>query len=229
MRAHRFYVGNHPEELTHSPLIREARLLHQWGKVLRFKPGQQIILFDGKGTERLYKLVAISTKEALLELITSLESARPAQEVYLAWGLLKNDNNDLVLQKCTEAGVGHFLPLITERCAKTSLNMERAHKIVVEASEQCGRGTVPTIYEPQNIPSLLKKYQGQLPIYLCQQGSVALKVVPDRALLCIGPEGGWTEEEQTLFTEYGALSLGLGQFTYRAETAAIVATSKLLQ
>jgi 16S rRNA (uracil1498-N3)-methyltransferase len=229
MRLHRFYVANEIK-LKSDFWVHEPALLWQWNKVLRFRPGQEVILFDGLQTDRLYKIVELSNTEAHLQMLTELKRVLPRRHVYLFWSLLKKDNNELVLQKATEAGVSNFVPILSERSIKTGFNLGRAHKIVVEASEQCGRSNVPEVREPMHLENALEQYKDHVNFLVCQQEtSRDLKLDDDQKYgLLIGPEGGWSEEELKDFEERGFQHIAIGDFVYRAETAAIVAASKLL-
>lgn len=119
MRLHRFYVAELSRE--HYVAVADERLLNQWRKVLRFRPGQEVILFDGQGTERLYNLNELSATVANLELVSELTTKLPSKEVTLLWSLLKKDKNDWVLQKATELGVSHLVPILAERSEKPGL------------------------------------------------------------------------------------------------------------
>lgn len=229
MRVHRFFVGDTINLKTDFWLHDEA-LLWQWNKVLRFRADQDVVLFDGEQTERLYKIVEISQTEAHLKMITELKRVLPKRHVYLFWSLLKKDNNELILQKATEAGVSNFVPLISERSVKTGFNYDRARKIVIEASEQCGRSNVPIIREPIHLEKAIEQYKDHLTFIACQhETSPDLQYEDGKAYgLLIGPEGGWSDDELGLFERYQFSHLSLGDFVYRAETAAIVAVSKLM-
>ncbi len=228
MRVHRFYTG--PDtKLENRFWLHNKDLLWQWNKVLRFRENQEVILFDGQQTDRLYKITKLDKSEANLEMITELKRQLPVKHVYLFWSLLKKDNNDLILQKCTELGVSTFVPLLTERSVRDNFNIARARKIVIEASEQCGRSNIPVIREPMHVQTALDEYVPKAKLFICQQGSensLALDHV-ERIGILVGPEGGWSETERNLFEEKKLPHLNISQFTLRAETAAITATSKL--
>ncbi len=228
MRLHRFYVV--PDtKLEKDFWLHDQQLLWQWNKVLRFRPGQEVILFAGQKTERLYKLAEISKTEARLALVTEIKLKLPQRHVYLFWSLLKRENNEYIIQKCTELGVSNFVPILSERTIKKDFNPERAKRIAIEASEQCGRGSVPVVREPLHLEKALEQYKEKLELYVCQQGGNPIPSIEGKSAgLLIGPEGGWSESEQKMFSSSGLTSLGLGDFTLRAETAAIVASSKLL-
>lgn len=227
MRLHRFYTGQ--LELGQSFWLQDERLLHQWRKVLRFQPGQEVILFDGQSQDRLYRIDELTDREARLSLITEMARKLPAKDIYLFWSLLKKDKNDWVLQKCTELGVSHFIPLLADRSEKTGFNVERAEKIVIEAAEQCGRSDIPRVREPITIPTALREFKDKIVIYICEQDADGVPVAAEAAGVFIGPEGGWSDSEKQLFANAQIKHLNIHDFTLRAETAAVAAAAKLIQ
>ncbi|MBA2278980.1 16S rRNA (uracil(1498)-N(3))-methyltransferase [Candidatus Saccharibacteria bacterium] len=232
MRLHRFYVSPDTAELSHELWLRDDSLRNQWFKVLRYRVGDEIILFDGVEHDRLYKINRIEPDAVQLQLVTDFERKLPAKHIYLFFSLLKKDKNDWVLQKCTELGVRNFVPIIAERSEKTGFNIERAEKIVIEAAEQCGRSDIPHIREPLTITEALGEYKDKVDLLICDEAiSVTNSPLPttnNPTGILIGPEGGWTENELNLFKQYSLNHLHLGQLTLRAETAAVVASNKLL-
>ncbi len=223
MRVHRFYT---PQlELKKDFWLHDEALLWQWNRVLRFSEGQELVLFDGQQTDRLYRVAKITNKEAHLTLVTEIERNLPKQHVYLFWSLLKKDNNELILQKATELGVTNFVPLITDRTIKKDFNHERAQKIVSEAAEQCWRSDIPSVREPVHIKKALAEYD-DVKIYVCHQGNQKITLDSESKIgFVIGPEGGWSSDELQFFANNDYQSIGLGDFTLRAETAAIIAAS----
>lgn len=229
MRLHRFHIDPDKVNLTSDFWLHEASLLAQWNKVLRFKSGQEVVLFDGKGNDRLYKLLEVNDREAHLTLITEFEPKLPKQNLYLLWSLLKKNKNDWVLQKCTELGVNHFVPIMADRSEKTGFNTERAQKIVIEAAEQCGRSNIPSVREPMHVATAISELKDKVDLYVCEQDNDENRVSSTDCAVLIGPEGGWSDSEKQLFRESGLKHLGLHDFTLRAETAAAAAVIKLLQ
>lgn len=229
MRLHRFYIDPQTE-LKHDFWLHDEKLVHQWANVLRFQAGQELVLFDGIRSDRLYKLEELKSNEAHLIYVTDFERKLPKREIYLFWAMLKKDKNDWVLQKATELGVSHFVPLLAERSEKTGFNEERSLKIVIEASEQCGRSDVPSVREPMTIETALNEFTDKIELYICEQDSADESEDTKKPLgVLIGPEGGWSDPEKQLFKDKGLRHLNLHDFTLRAETAAIAAITKLLQ
>ncbi len=228
MKLHRFYIGK-DIELKHNFWLHDERLINQWRKVLRFQPGQELVLFDGEMHDRLYRLLELTEREAHLELVTDFERKVPNKEIYLFWALLKNDKNDWVLQKCTELGVSHFVPVLSERAISTGFNEERARKIIIEAAEQCGRSDIPSVREPMHISTVINEFNDKLPLFICEQGSEQTDTNFEQVGVFIGPEGGWSDTEKQLFKDNNLRHLHLNDFTLRAETACISAVTKLVQ
>jgi 16S rRNA (uracil1498-N3)-methyltransferase len=137
------------------------------------------------------------------------------------------------VQKATEIGVNHVVPVLCERSEKKNLNMERLEKIAIEASEQSGRGDVPKIHDVVKLSELLKK--DLLPnraIYFDLNGISLKEAVKDSdtkdIAVFVGPEGGWSEAEVAEFKKYNIQAVTLGSQVLRAETAAIAIASLLL-
>lgn len=226
-RLHRFYVGD-SVELKHDFWLHDERLVWQWRKVLRMHNGQELVLFDGVRSDRLYRLVELGEREAHLEYVTDFERQVPKREVYLLWSLLKKDKNEWVMQKATELGVSHFVPIIADRSEKMGFDMDRAKRIVVEAAEQCGRSDIPVVREPMSTAVAIDELMSTVRLYVCEQGNGAPAETDTARGLLIGPEGGWSDEERQLFTDRELPLIGLGDFTLRAETAAITGAGKLV-
>lgn len=229
MKLHRFYVNPEEVELDHVFWLKDERLRHQWQKVLRFRVGDEVVLFDGVGEDRLYKLLQIEQDAIKLEMVTEFERKVPTKHVYLFFSLLKKDKNDWVLQKCTELGVRNFVPILADRSEKTGFNLERAEKIVIEAAEQCGRSDIPHIREPLTLDTALDEYKDKIQLLVCDETLDANGQLSDQPIgIFIGPEGGWTEAELKLFEKAKTGHFHLGNLTLRAETAAVAAATKLL-
>jgi 16S rRNA (uracil1498-N3)-methyltransferase len=231
MKIHRFYIGD-KIELKHDFWLHDEEILMQWNKVLRFRPGQKIVLFDGERTDRLYEITEITIQEAHLKMSTDLNRRVPDKEVYLLWSLLKKDKNDWIIQKGTELGVSNFVPIISERCDRTDVSsgrIDRWRKISIEASEQSGRSDVPYIREPLNLSKALEEYNNKILLLVADEEGQKQEIENEQVGVLIGPEGGWSDSERQIFENMNIENINIGEFTLRAETAAVIAVSKLIK
>jgi 16S rRNA (uracil1498-N3)-methyltransferase len=227
MRLHRFYIEENlkvKNELT----LRDDGFIHQLRDVFRLSADDQVILFDGQGIDYTFDIKMLSKKEINLEKVSEGKSFIPEKKVILLMSLIKKDNFELVLEKGTELGVTHFVPVITERVQKKNIDMVRANKIIKEASEQCGRGDLPTIDESIDLEDALKAYPDLIAFDISGGNLNDYKLPTNDYQLLIGPEGGWSDRELQMFSDKKMKIFKLGNTTLRAETAAIVAVSKVV-
>lgn len=226
MKLHRFYVDD--MVLEQDFWMQDKGLFHQLTRVLRFQVDRELVLFNDQKTEKLYKIIKIGNNAIHLQMLAEMDPKVPEKDLYLCFSLLKKDKNDWILQKGTELGVRHFVPLLSGRTEKTGFNIERAEKIAIEASEQCGRTDIPRVREPITVETLINELKDKTEILVAEQGSTDLTGIKSKSLaILVGPEGGWTDQEKQLFKDNNLKHIGLSEFTLRAETAAITAASLL--
>lgn len=224
MKLHRFYVGE--LDLPHDFWLQDKALFHQWTRVLRFKVGRELVLFNDKQKVKLYTISKIGDNAVHLKLVTDMKPHAPRKNIYLCFSLLKKDKTDWVLQKATELGVSHFVPVLSDRTEKTGFSIERAQKIVIEAAEQCGRAEVPKVREPIALKRAVESLEHKADLCVAEQGlSVAESALQEAHSIAIfvGPEGGWTDQEKQFFVDNEIGHVSLSQFTLRAETASLAA------
>ena len=234
MRLHRFILDI--DLSLKKILVSDLELLNQWRNVLRLKVGEEVILSDGNLNEVRGKILKLSSDMAFVQVLEKWKNeAEPEIELTLYLSLLKKENFEWAAEKVTEIGVRKIIPIITERTVKMNLNKERLQKIVREAAEQSGRGLVPEIHEVVKFEEALEEAKKDNGVNLIFEPEA--EVVLDSSLrwndkkklgVFIGPEGGWSEKELDLARQCGARVVSMGKLTYRAETAAIVASSLLL-
>jgi 16S rRNA (uracil1498-N3)-methyltransferase len=230
MRLHRFFIDRAIEEagVQH---FSDAEMAHQLRRVFRLHEGDKAIFFDGSGTDHVCEIVSFAKDEVAVRVLESVPAKRFSdKKVALAMSLIKKDNFEWVIQKGTELGVSEFIPLISERSEKKGFNMERARKIMIEACEQSGRGDMPTVAEPVALQDFLAAERRPLAVFHTQGAAMFPENIPGAKdiVICIGPEGGWSDAEIESFKEKGASAVRLNAPVLRAETAAVSAASLLL-
>jgi 16S rRNA (uracil1498-N3)-methyltransferase len=135
-----------------------------------------------------------------------------------------------MLEKATEMGVTAFYPIQTQRTERTKLKPERLERILVAATKQSLKGKVPVVQPLQDFKSLLEMpFSGNKMIAHClPTAKKPLMEVADNylpALVCIGPEGDFTEEEIALAMAKDFMPISLGNSRLRTETAALATVS----
>ena len=201
-------------------------------RVLRVKIGQE---FDvaADGILRSAKVVLATHDEVEFELGAEFESAAlPQITVYLS--IFKFDRLEWALEKLTELGVSHIVPMIAQRTEEhlakaAARRVERWRKIAREASQQARRIAPPEVAEPVALKKAIAEAQGSRIVLSEVEEHISLKVVllegGPPLCLAFGPEGGWSETELELFSACGWKPASLGHTILRAETAAIAAVA----
>lgn len=217
---------------------------HYLRDVLRLKPGARLLVCDGSG--RQFEAVLEGVHESCARVTVRREvmvQTEPPVSVQLGIGLLKAPKMDLVIQKVSELGAGAIHPLRTARAVpslasdKREGRLERWRKIAREASRQSGRTRVAEVHPPTTLEGLLERTKHCDLIFLFSLGSCATlggleapieAQRPKNILVLVGPEGGFSPDEEQIALSRGCLPVGLGPRTLRAETAAIVAVGLVL-
>lgn len=207
------------------------------------KVGDKVIIFNGGDSEYESYFKILTKKEAVLVINKEKKVKNSTDiELHLFVCLLKKDNFELIVEKCTEIGAFAFHPIISERSEKKKLNIERLNKIAKEAVEQSGRIKLPEIFNSEKLEKIVSSFDGELFVLdkdadehgfemrintenFSHVGHMK-KCVENRKKIgiFIGPEGGWSEKEKILFKQKGIKSISFGSQTLRAETATIVAS-----
>jgi len=218
--------------------VAEKDLVDQLKKVFRLKSGDKIVVFNGDGRDHECIIKELIKDKAVLEIQKTYPSRfMPTKEIWLCASIIKKDNFEWIAEKATELGVSHIVPILSERSEKKLLNEERLQKIAVEASEQSGRGNVPTIHPIKKLEESFGYLKSQVSNTTFQmlafhtegepmQGSALLE--EGRLAVFIGPEGGWSLSEVELFHKENVSVKCLGRQVLRAETAAIAVLSKVV-
>ena len=210
---------------------------HHASRVLRLKPGNAVIVFNGKGGEfhaRIENIRKTSTT-VIVGQFEAVERESPLT-IEIAQAVCVNEKMDWIIQKSIELGATSIQPLFTTRSI-VRLSEERAikrlrhwQKIIISACEQCCRNRIPIISPPLTLTDWLSCRKADQPSHLnfmlSVNGDQRLKNLPEPSsntsmTLTVGPEGGWTPEEEDILHQHGFIALKVGQRIMRTETAAL--------
>ncbi len=213
-----------------------ADTFHQLVHVLRITMDTDVSFFAaGDTVDHIFRLTGQDKKQLIFTYqAQKLNSPELPFQLILAQAIpQKSEKWEWILQKGTELGVHTFIPLITERTQKHQLpKMERMQKILIEASEQCGRGSIPQIALPVSLATWQPNQATLFASLLGQQKLSALlqRLSYDSSITCVvGPEGGFSEREEQYLLSQKAQPFSLGKTVLRLETAAIVSLGVICQ
>jgi len=211
---------------------------HHLAHVLRLSPGALVELFDGLGTLAPARLTALRPHVTLQ--VDQLQTASPPANgrIIIAASLAKADRFDWLIAKCTELGADHIAPTIFQRTIKLSRNprtFERWNKLILSAARQCRRLFLPSINPPTPLDQTLESLKNDYPQAQLLLGSlnpdtpslIEQKFSDTDVIAFVGPEGGLTDDEESLLKNQGALPTRLTDTTLRIETAAVTFTAVL--
>ncbi|MGB9799034.1 MAG: RsmE family RNA methyltransferase [Thermanaerothrix sp.] len=239
---HRFFLP--PENIGKSHVRFPAETAHQIHAVLRLRPGHEVIVLNNGGQAFRVRLEDIRPAAVTGIILDEIPlTGEPKTHLTLFIGLTQREKFEWVLQKGTEVGVSAFIPLITRRTLvreiETAHNKQgRWQRIVQEAAEQCGRGRIPKVHLPLELPqALVYPWPGPTLRLVAWENETQnglrqilqhLPVTPQQVALMIGPEGGLSLDEVTQAQEAGWVTCSLGTRILRMETAAIVGAALTL-
>ncbi len=161
MTLSRFYVAP-IEEATFSGA--EAKHCTQ---VLRKCVGDQVIVFDGAGTEATAEITTISSKRVELKILERRQTPAPAVSISLIQAIPKGANMEWIIEKAVELGVNAIFPVLTERTVvrldarEAAKKQEKWQRVALEACKQCGQNWLPQVHAPAPFLSVLETLPAQ--------------------------------------------------------------------
>ena len=227
---HRFFCDTLPNEADGEQVVLKGAEAKHLTSVLRLGPGDLVELFDGRGTAARAEIISGGKREIELSIVErKVDFQQGGPEVVLATAVPKGDRIRSLVEKATELGIDLMVPLKTHRSVvhPRAGKQKKMHHAVIAACKQCGRNRLMRIDPLMTWDELLAVENQSLVIG--QQGaensgeSIArLLAAPHMPLvLCVGPEGGWTDGELAAAREAKATLIGVGRHTLRIETAAL--------
>ncbi len=196
---------------------------HHVLRVVQVPRGESVTLFTPDGLEASAALVDVEDGRAVFELLEAPRQQADPPPLVLVQGLPKKPAWERILRVATELGVTEIHGFVAERSVATGLHMERWQKILVGAAGQCGRSTPPALVAHDNLEAALAAIPEGLVRRVMVPGAAMDTPTGAAAVLLVGPEGGWGQEELDLARNAGFLPTGLGEWTLRADTAVAAA------
>lgn len=212
--------------------------------VVRMQPGEALTLFDGRGGQYRASLLELGKKRAraTVEAHEAVEAELP-YALTLAQGLPEGSKMDWIIEKAVELGVAAIQPLAAHRSV-VRLAGERAEKrhahwqgVIVATSEQCGRNRLAALAPLGSVDAWLaapaQAAQAAQPTILLSPrarqslSGWAREAGPQDLRVMVGPEGGFSPEEEDAAVAAGAIALSMGPRVLRTETAGLAVVAAL--
>ncbi len=209
-------------------------------RALRMKPGENLTLCDGQGTDYFCEITGFEGEDVRLKVLYHTPTAcEPSVEITLYQGLPKGGKMEWILQKAVELGVSVVVPVAMARSVarldgKEERKRARWQKIADEAAGQSGRGILPPVEPPHSWKGALERMKAAgVPVVAFYEGGglpLAELVGRDtrRLAVVVGPEGGFEPSEIEDLRALGAQVATLGPRILRCETAPLAALAVIM-
>lgn len=207
--------------------------------VLRLSAGDTLTLFNGLGGEYQARITRIDRQRVTTEIVS--HSSREAELPYritLAQGIPEATKMNWIIEKSVELGVSDIIPLAAQRSV-VRLDKDRAEKrlsrwqaIAISAAQQCGRNRLPHIASPVGTGEYLRQTTPSPRILFSPRATETLSEwarhqKPQNITLLIGPEGGFSPEEENMAEQQGVTFLSMGPRILRTETAGLAVVAAI--
>ena len=221
----------HPENITENTTsLLSKEHTHYIVNVMRLKRGSNLNFFNKDG-EWLSEIIFLDRDRVEVKFLNKIKEPTNSSNIELAICLVKKSPMENILQKATELGVSKIKPIISERTEVKELNLERANKIVVEATEQSNQLTPPEISEVIKLKDFLKNLDASSKLLFADvnsKDSLKAEVIKEAKtlLVLIGPEGDFSPSERELILKnLNVVPFTISRNILRSDTAAISAIS----
>lgn len=220
--ANRYFVDDLPGP---GPTTLDGPLGHHLATVLRLGVGETFVLGDGRGRSARALATAVRKGRVDCDVAPSELHAPPSHRLQLLFAPPKQSRAEWLFEHGTEVGVAVFRPIWTERTRPQGDRLARWQKIAAAAAGQCDRAFLPELLPPVELAAALldpelpaRRFVGALGAPPFDSNDTA----KGDAVLLVGPEGGFSEREQTAIAAAGFAPRAFGPHVLRTETAAIV-------
>ncbi len=205
--------------------------VYHLGTVLRMGSGAALSVFNATDGEFGAVIEDIGKRRCSIRLGAATRAPAPEPDLWLVFSPIKRAPTDFLAGKATELGASALWPVTTARTNAARVGLARLRANAVEAAEQCGRLSVPAVFAPAPLASVLADWPDRRRLYWCDEtggGRPAARVFgeesPAPAAILVGPEGGFDDDERArLRAHRSVIAIDLGRRLMRAETAALAA------
>jgi len=203
-------------------------------RVMRLGVGDSLILTNGRGVEAEAKILSAEKAGVVVEITNICEQAPSPFRCELIQAPLKGPRMDWLVEKATELGVSALHVMDSQYSVAGGERSDRWKRLAQAAMKQSGNPQFPEIFDAAPLGEILGRMRGPFSGFLLSPSAqigladgvaLALKNGATNLVLAIGPEGGFSREEDEVFQARGFLPCRISRQILRGETAAISALS----
>lgn len=200
---------------------------------LRLKVNDEVSLFNGQGVDAIGRVVSTAKPGVQVKVATWLPAQSQGPTVVIASAIPKGPRADAMIQQLSQVGATQLIPLHSERSVVKPGDgkLDKFRRAALESAKQCGRSILMDIAESQTFADVLRS-EMSCRLIAHATGTPMQEVIaqpPDSTLILVGPEGGWTDDEQSQAAAAGFKAVWLGPHIMRIETAAVIAAAMCQQ
>ena len=221
----------HPDSiLENNTSLLSKEHTHYIVNVMRLKRGSNLNFFNKNG-EWKSEIIFLNKDRVEVRFLKKIKEAQNLSKTEIAICLIKKNPMDTILQKATELGVSKIIPIVSERTEVKELNIDRANKIVIEATEQSNQLVPPKITNVIKLKDFLKTFNENSKLLFADVNSkdnLKIEDLKNFKSLCIliGPEGDFSPKERESILQNRAVKpFTLSRNILRSDTAVISAIS----
>ncbi len=221
-------VSNRPYTFT------DADLWHRINHVLRIQQDEEVIIFDG--AIKVHARLGVATKKNIITVMVfdAVQTRLLLPKIHLYQSILRREAFDMVAYYAAQMGVTSFTPVMTAKSQRSwggLKEMSRIRSVMIAACEQAKQFVIPIINEPITVDILSQQLvtSNACSLYCEPEGQSLLSLLNnieqkkyETITICIGPEGGLTDQEQATLKQLGFLCCALTPTILRSQEAAAV-------
>ncbi|WP_430811819.1 MULTISPECIES: 16S rRNA (uracil(1498)-N(3))-methyltransferase [unclassified Carboxylicivirga] len=215
-------------EFTGQGILNEAESKHCIN-VLRHQVGDEITVANGKGQYYKCRIAQAHPKKCALELIETTHFDKPTHSLHLAVAPTKSiDRFEWLIEKAMELGLDEITPLLCHHSERKKVRTDRIERVVIAAMKQSLKAHLPKINELTPFDTFLKSKDNTTGYiahcYNSEKQALKTAYRPHSdCIICIGPEGDFSEDEIEAALRHEFIPVSLGQSRLRTETAGLIA------
>ena len=221
----------HPDSiLENNTSLLSKEHTHYIVNVMRLKRGSNLNFFNKNG-EWKSEIIFLNKDRVEVRFLEKIKEGKNFSKTEIAICLVKKHPMDIILQKATELGVSKIIPIVSERTEVKEINIDRAKKIVIEATEQSNQLVPPEITNVTKLKDFLKTFNETSKLLFADVNSkdnLEIKDLKNFKSLCIliGPEGDFSPlERESILQNRAVKPFTLSRNILRSDTAVISAIS----